>query len=51
MAREDDARDSRLEVCNDAYYGAGEDIATALIGYLQRHRDEIHLPRRTVLAS
>ena len=44
MGRQDDERDSRLEACDQAYFSAGEDIASALMGYLDNHRDELRLP-------
>jgi hypothetical protein len=43
MRRTDDARDAKLEACNEAYFGMREDIATALIRYLQDHRGELQL--------
>jgi hypothetical protein len=35
--------DSRLEACDQAYFSAGEDIAAALMGHLDKHRDELRL--------
>jgi hypothetical protein len=43
MARPDDERDERLEACNQAYFTAGEDIAAALMAYLDKHRGELRL--------
>ena len=43
MARQDDQRDSQLDACDQAYFSAGEDIASALIAYLDQHRGELRL--------
>jgi hypothetical protein len=43
MAHPDAERDSRLETCDQAYFAAGEDIASALMGHLDKHRDELRL--------
>ena len=43
MARQDDQRDTQLEICDQAYFSAREDIASALIRYLDQHRDELRL--------
>jgi hypothetical protein len=43
MARENSERDARLDSCDQEYYAAGEDIASALLKYLERHRSELRL--------
>lgn len=43
MEQEDSARDQRLEECDQAYFDAREDIASALLRYLLIHRDAVQL--------
>ena len=43
MATANARRDEELDACDQAYFAAREDIAGALIGYLQRHRDNLRL--------
>jgi hypothetical protein len=43
METEDPSRDAELEECDSAYYAAREDVATALLHYLQRHRESVRL--------
>lgn len=44
MEQDDPSRDERLEECNQAYFDAREDIATALLRYLIDQRELIKLP-------
>jgi hypothetical protein len=43
IEQEDAARDQRLEECDQAYFDAREDIASALLRYLLSHRDTVQL--------
>jgi hypothetical protein len=40
----DPDRNERLEECHQAFCQSGEDIATALLRHLLRHRDAVRLP-------
>ncbi len=41
---DDEERDERWSACDEAYYGAGEDIAGQLFSYLKRNRASVQLP-------
>ena len=43
MARPNARRDEDLDACDQAYFAAREDLAAALVGYLQRYRDDLRL--------
>ena len=43
MAKPNAGRDAALDALDQAYFAAREDIAGALIGYLQSHRDDLRL--------
>jgi hypothetical protein len=47
MVQDDPSRDRRLEECDQAYFDAEEDIATALLRYLIRQRESVELLRTT----
>lgn len=44
MEQDDDLRNERLEECDRAYFDAREDIAAALLRYLQQNRNAIQWP-------